>query len=121
MNREGLFESVPNFSEGQRADVIAEIASAASARSHVLDVDPDPDHHRVVISLAALAGALLDGVIAAVGTAVAVARRTRLSSGLSSEASLRPIPPWAAAVPTGRSRLSRALEQLRCDMADRDV
>ena len=69
MNREGLFESVPNFSEGQRADVIAEIASAAST-SHVLDFDPDPDHHRVVISMVALRGGLLDGVLAAVGAAV---------------------------------------------------
>ena len=69
MNREGLFESVPNFSEGQRPDVIAAIASAAST-SHALDVDPDPDHHRVVISLAGLSGALVDGVIAAVGTAI---------------------------------------------------
>lgn len=60
---------MPNFSEGLRADVIAAIASAAAA-SHVLDVDPDPDHHRVVISLAALGGALLEGVLAAVGAAV---------------------------------------------------
>jgi glutamate formiminotransferase len=71
VNQEGLFESVPNFSEGQRPDVIAAIAAAAgSARSHVLDVDPDPDHHRVVISMAALRRGLLEGVMAAVGTAV---------------------------------------------------
>jgi glutamate formiminotransferase len=69
VNHESLFESVPNFSEGRRADVIAAIAATASS-SHVLDVDPDPDHHRVVISLAALREALLDGVMAAVGAAV---------------------------------------------------
>jgi glutamate formiminotransferase len=106
MNREGLFESVPNFSEGQRADVIAEIASAASARSHVLDVDPDPDHHRVVISLAALAGALLDGVIAAVGTAVErIDMRTH--AGVHPRVGAADVVPF---IPLGESRLEDARE-----------
>jgi glutamate formiminotransferase len=69
VNHEGLFESVPNFSEGRRPDVIAAIAAAAG-RSHVLDVDHDPDHHRVVISMAAQRRRLLEGVLAAVGAAV---------------------------------------------------
>jgi len=68
VEREGLFESVPNFSEGRRNDVIAAIAGATAA--HVLDVDADPDHHRVVISLAAERARLVDGLLAAVGAAV---------------------------------------------------
>ena len=68
MEGEGLFESVPNFSEGRDSGVIAAIAGAAGA--HVLDVDADPDHHRVVISLAAERSRLVDGLLGAVGAAV---------------------------------------------------
>ncbi|MDQ2923404.1 MAG: glutamate formiminotransferase [Candidatus Dormibacteraeota bacterium] len=70
MNTEGLFESVPNFSEGRRAEVISAIADAASTSSHLLDVDPDPDHHRVVVSIAAQRPKLLDALVAAVGAAI---------------------------------------------------
>ena len=49
--------------------MIAAIAGA-STPTHVLDVDPDHDHHRVVISLAAQRTTLLEGVIAAVSAAV---------------------------------------------------
>jgi len=68
LETELLFESVPNFSEGRRGDVIAAIAGAGGA--HVLDVDADPDHHRAVISLAAEKARLVDGLLAAVGAAV---------------------------------------------------
>ena len=61
---------MPNFSEGRRVDVIDSIAAAAAKHSHVLDVDPDPDHHRVVLSLAAQRAGLLDGLMAAISTAV---------------------------------------------------
>jgi glutamate formiminotransferase len=64
-----LFESVPNFSEGSRPDVIAEIAGAA-ARAHVLDVDADADHNRLVVSLAGRRSDLLDALVASVETAV---------------------------------------------------
>jgi glutamate formiminotransferase len=50
--------------------VIAAIAGAAAAESHVLDVDPDPDHHRVVISLAAQRARLVQAVMAAVSAAI---------------------------------------------------
>jgi glutamate formiminotransferase / 5-formyltetrahydrofolate cyclo-ligase len=63
-----LFESVPNFSEGRDAQVIDAIARAASA-AHLLDVDPDPDHHRVVVSMAGTRERLLEGLIPAVATA----------------------------------------------------
>lgn len=71
MKSESLFESVPNFSEGRVASIVAAIAGAASTRqAHVLDVDADPDHNRAVISLAGLGSNLVEAVVAAVGAAV---------------------------------------------------
>ncbi len=71
MESERLFESVPNFSEGRSDAVIAAIAGAgASGGGYVLDVDPDHDHHRVVISLAAQKARLIDSLLAAVAAAV---------------------------------------------------
>ena len=65
-----IFESVPNFSEGRRADVIEAIADAAGS-AHLLDTDPDPDHNRVVVSIAGgaskIAEALLSAIAAAAG------------------------------------------------------
>jgi glutamate formiminotransferase len=64
-----LFESVPNFSEGRRSDVIDAITTAA-APAFVLDSDPDPDHHRVVVSLAGARQRLVDGLMGAIAAAV---------------------------------------------------
>ncbi len=64
-----LFESVPNFSEGSRPEVIAELAGAA-AHAHVLDVDADADHNRVVISLAGHGPHVFDALLAFVRVAV---------------------------------------------------
>jgi glutamate formiminotransferase / 5-formyltetrahydrofolate cyclo-ligase len=63
-----LFESVPNFSDGRRAEVIAEIAGAA-ARAHVLDIDADADHNRVVLSLAGHGAQIVDALAASVQVA----------------------------------------------------
>ncbi len=63
-----LFESVPNFSEGRDTLVIDAIAAAASG-AHVLDVDPDPDHHRVVISLASTWENLVEALVRAIAEA----------------------------------------------------
>jgi glutamate formiminotransferase len=63
-----LFESVPNFSEGRRAEVIAEIAGAAG-HAHVLDVDADADHNRVVVSLAGEGPHIVDALAASVRVA----------------------------------------------------
>jgi glutamate formiminotransferase len=107
VNREDLFESVPNFSEGQRPDVIAALASAAaSGSSHVLDIDPDPDHHRVVISMAARRMALLDGVMAAVGTAVDRID-VRTHAGVHPRVGAADVVPF---VPLGQSTLDGARE-----------
>jgi glutamate formiminotransferase len=107
VNPEGLFESVPNFSEGQRPDVIAAIAAAAaSASPHVLDVDSDSDHHRVVVSMAALRSGLLEGVMAAV--AMAVERiDVRTHAGVHPRVGAADVVPF---VPLGQSTLDGARE-----------
>jgi glutamate formiminotransferase len=69
VDRISLFESVPNFSEGRRLDVIDAIASAARP-AHLLDVDPDPDHNRVVISLAGDRAKLIQALLASIQQAM---------------------------------------------------
>jgi glutamate formiminotransferase len=103
----GLFESVPNFSEGRREDVIAAIAGAGGA--HVLDVDADPDHHRVVISLAAQRNRLVDGLLGAVGAAVERIDM-RAHSGVHPRVGAADVVPI---VPLGRSTLASAREVAR--------
>ncbi len=66
---DSLFESVPNFSEGRNLETVAAIAGAASP-AHVLDVDADPDHNRVVISLAGLGPNLIDALVASARVAI---------------------------------------------------
>lgn len=48
-----VVECVPNFSEGRRPEVIEQIVTAAKsvAGALVLDVKPDHDHNRVVVTL----------------------------------------------------------------------
>jgi glutamate formiminotransferase / 5-formyltetrahydrofolate cyclo-ligase len=64
-----LFESVPNFSEGRDRETITAISGAAG-RAHVLDVDPDSDHNRVVVSLAGFGPKLVEALMAAVAVAI---------------------------------------------------
>jgi glutamate formiminotransferase/formiminotetrahydrofolate cyclodeaminase len=56
----GLVESIMNFSEGRRADVVAAISAAIGAVAGVqlLDVQSDSDHNRTVISFAGPANAV---------------------------------------------------------------
>src|SRR5215211_5679112 len=62
----GLFEAVPNFSEGRDGSVIADLAG-----KEALDVHADPAHHRVVVTLAACTtDRLLDLVVDRVAVAV---------------------------------------------------
>jgi glutamate formiminotransferase len=107
LEAEGLFESVPNFSEGRRADVIAAIASGGGA--HVLDVDPDPDHHRVVISLAAHRARLVDGLLGAVSAAVERID-IRTHDGVHPRVGVADVVPI---VPLGRSTLASARDVAR--------
>jgi glutamate formiminotransferase len=64
-------ESVPNFSEGRRADVVDRLAGAVSATPgvHLLDRTSDASHNRSVLTLAGEA----DPVATALEAAVAVA------------------------------------------------
>jgi glutamate formiminotransferase len=69
MDSHHLFESVPNFSEGRDFESIAAIAGGAG-HAHVLDVDPDADHHRVVISLCAFGPTLVEGLMGSIKVAI---------------------------------------------------
>jgi len=64
---DSLVEAVPNFSEGRDAGVIDAIAAALDGHgARVLHVDPNPDAHRTVVTLAgplaAVEAALFAGV-----------------------------------------------------------
>ncbi len=107
MKAEDLYESVPNFSEGRRADVIASIAEAGGA--HVLDVDADADHHRAVITLAAQRARLVDGLLGAVGAAVERID-VRVHSGVHPRIGAADVVPI---VPLGETTLASALEVAR--------
>jgi glutamate formiminotransferase len=63
-----LFESVPNFSEGRDAQVVDAIARAAGT-AHLLDVHPDPEHHRTVVSIAGARERVLKALVDSVATA----------------------------------------------------
>lgn len=66
-----IIESVPNVSEGQRADVIdAIVASVKRPGVRVLDVQSDKDHNRTVLSLAGDASALQHGIVSLFEAAV---------------------------------------------------
>jgi glutamate formiminotransferase len=63
---EALVESVPNFSEGRRAEVVDEIVAAfTSAHPEVLVLDrsSDPDHNRSVLTLAGPGPALVEAAV----------------------------------------------------------
>ncbi|TMD32216.1 MAG: glutamate formimidoyltransferase [Chloroflexi bacterium] len=68
----GLVESVPNFSEGRRLDVVEHLADAiASAEGvHLLDRTSDPSHNRSVLTLAGEAERVADALERAVAVAV---------------------------------------------------
>lgn len=66
-----LVECVANFSEGRRADVIAEIQAAIGAVPGVtlLDLHSDQDHNRSVITFASDAGVMVDAAFAGIAAA----------------------------------------------------
>ncbi|MCC6804019.1 MAG: glutamate formimidoyltransferase [Anaerolineae bacterium] len=66
-----LVECVPNFSEGQRADVIAALADAIRAAPvALLDVSSDADHNRTVITFAGEPEPVADAMLSAARVAV---------------------------------------------------
>ncbi len=69
----GLVESVPNFSEGQRLDVVDRLAAAVEAvpGAFLLDRTSDASHNRSVLTLAGEAGPVTAALEAGFGVAVA--------------------------------------------------
>ncbi|MGE5690326.1 MAG: glutamate formiminotransferase, partial [Pseudomonadota bacterium] len=62
-------ESVPNFSEGRDAAVIAAIGDALASHATLLDVHSDRDHHRSVYTLVGSERELQDALVAGVRVA----------------------------------------------------
>jgi glutamate formiminotransferase / 5-formyltetrahydrofolate cyclo-ligase len=62
-----LIESVPNFSEGRRPEVIEAIVAPFRGRKgcHLLDYRADPDHNRLVVSLVGQAEPIQAALLAA--------------------------------------------------------
>lgn len=67
-----ILESVPNFSEGRRPEVVRAVAGAASATPGVwtLDLSSDPEHHRSVLTLAGPPAALREALARLVEKAI---------------------------------------------------
>lgn len=67
-----LVESVPNFSEGRRLDVVERLAIAMAGVSgvHLLDRTSDPSHNRSVFTLAGEADAVVDALERGIAVAV---------------------------------------------------
>jgi glutamate formiminotransferase len=67
-----LVESVPNYSEGRRIEVVDRLAAAVAATSgvHLLDRTSDASHNRSVLTLAGEAEPVADAVEATVAVAI---------------------------------------------------
>src|SRR4051812_35133792 len=67
-----LVECIPNFSEGRRQDVIDAIVAPLRQVPGVrlLDVDPNPDHNRTVVTFVGDPQAVADGALALTRAAV---------------------------------------------------
>jgi glutamate formiminotransferase / formiminotetrahydrofolate cyclodeaminase len=76
-----LVECVPNFSEGRRPEVLAEIVRAIEsvAGALLLDHQMDPDHNRAVVTFAGPPEAVAEAALRAVGCAAARIDLTRHS------------------------------------------
>lgn len=66
-----IVECIPNFSEGRRADVLAQIVSAIKSVSGVvlLDSESDPNHNRSVVTFVADPDRVVDAAIAGAAAA----------------------------------------------------
>jgi len=65
-----LVESVPNFSEGRRTEVIQAIAAAGGPGARLLDLESDPAHNRSVLTLVGEPEALVEAVFRVAAKAV---------------------------------------------------
>ena len=66
-----IIECVPNFSEGRNLDIIDKIASAVKSTKNVklLDVEPDRDYNRTVITFAGEPSGVKEAAFNAISTA----------------------------------------------------
>src|SRR4029078_7963602 len=62
-------ESVPNFSEGRDAEVIAALERALSRPGRLLDIHTDWDHHRSVFTIVGSGDELVETLLAGSATA----------------------------------------------------
>jgi glutamate formiminotransferase len=69
-----LFECVPNYSEGRRREVIDQILSPFRSRTglYLLDQRADPDHNRLVVTLAGEPEPLQEALLASARAAIAL-------------------------------------------------
>ncbi|NMP23209.1 glutamate formimidoyltransferase [Sulfobacillus harzensis] len=68
---EPIFECIPNFSEGRRAEVLDALIRAAEGPSvKVLGIHADPDHNRSVLTIAGPGDALFEAVFRTMRVAV---------------------------------------------------
>ena len=67
-----VIECVPNFSEGRNLDIIDKIASAVKSTQNVklLNVEPDKDYNRTVITFAGEPSGVIEAAFTAISTAL---------------------------------------------------
>lgn len=121
----GLFECVPNFSEGRRADVLDAIKRAASGIPDVvvLGMDSDPDHHRSVLTLIGPAEPLLQAAFETIKTAIALIDLTdhRGTHPRIGAVDVVPFVPWRQATMEEACQLAMALGRHVGDALDLPV
>ncbi len=70
LEHDAIVEAVPNFSEGRRTEIIAEIVDAIQvAGVHLLNTSSDYDHNRTVITIAGSPASVLEGLFQAIRVA----------------------------------------------------
>jgi glutamate formiminotransferase len=107
----GLIECVPNFSEGRRPEVIAEIVGAIGAIEGVavLDHSSDPTHNRSVVTFAGSAEPVVRAATAAVGRALELIDMTE-HAGAHPRIGAVDVMPF---VPLGTTRLEECVDLAR--------
>ena len=106
-----LMESIPNFSEGRRPEVIEKIVSAARSVSEVriLDLHSDEDHNRSVLTLAGPAEALQESLFRTVEVATQLID-LRGHTGEHPRIGATDVVPF---VPLGETSMTEAVEAAR--------
>ena len=106
-----LLESVPNFSEGRRPEIVQQIVEAARSvpEVHVLDLHSDADHNRSVLTLAGDPAAVQEAVFRAAKCATELIDLRR-HSGEHPRIGATDVVPF---IPLGGARMQDALDAAR--------